>query len=156
MRTRSPSPPLSSDPLRSAGAVSALFFLTALALSPALAAPTASSTPTAPTAPSPAAAPETVRPTASESTAEGSAASAAARRYSEEELAAAKEEARLKALRYADRGSRHLWIAFSMIWLVIFLFIFRTWRQSDALEGELSAVKARLRALEGDERGGEG
>ena len=73
--------------------------------------------------------------------------------YSAEEIAEIKEKARVDALRYADRGNRHLWIAYSLIWLFIFLFIFRTWKRSAALEGELEDVKRRLRAIDAGERG---
>ena len=161
MRTRPTLLSIFSSSLCSAGAVSGLVLSLTIMCSPAFAAPTTPTTPTAPTRSVAPAAPavaaeETAVSAAPAPSAERSAESSAERHYSEEELAAAKEEARLKALRYADRGNRHLWIAFSIIWLVIFLFIFRTWRQSGSLEGELSAVKARLRSLEGDKQGGEG
>ena len=73
--------------------------------------------------------------------------------YSAEEIAGIKESARVDALRYADRGNRHLWIAYSLIWLFIFLLIFRTWKRSAALEEELDEVKRRLRAIDTGEGG---
>lgn len=51
---------------------------------------------------------------------------------------------RLEALRY-----QHLWIAYGAIWLIVFAFVFRTWRSSTALTGELDGLKARLAELEG-------
>lgn len=51
---------------------------------------------------------------------------------------------RLEALRY-----QHLWIAYGAIWLIVFVFVFRTWRSSTALAGELDGLKARLAELEG-------
>lgn len=56
---------------------------------------------------------------------------------------------RLEALRY-----QHLWIAYGAIWLIVFVFVYRTWRSSTALAGELDGLKARLAELEGrHERG---
>lgn len=51
---------------------------------------------------------------------------------------------RLEALRY-----QHLWIAYGAIWLIVFVFVFRTWKSSTALTGELDGLKARLAELEG-------
>lgn len=56
---------------------------------------------------------------------------------------------RLEALRY-----QHLWIAYGAIWLIVFVFVWRTWRSSETLSAELDGLKARLADLEGrDERG---
>lgn len=56
---------------------------------------------------------------------------------------------RLEALRY-----RHLWIAYGAIWLIVFVFVFRTWRSSTALSTELDGLKSRLAELEArDDRG---
>lgn len=50
---------------------------------------------------------------------------------------------RLEALRY-----RHLWIAYGAIWLIIFGFVWRTWRQGNATAGELDNLRKRLAELE--------
>ena len=52
-------------------------------------------------------------------------------------------EARNEELRY-----KHLWIAYSMIWLVIFTFVFRTWKLNNRTAGELELLKSRLARLE--------
>ena len=59
---------------------------------------------------------------------------------------AREKEARLETLRY-----RHLWIAFSLVWLIVFLFVRATWIRGRAVEARLDELKARLSALE---RGG--
>ena len=57
------------------------------------------------------------------------------------------KEARLESLRY-----KHLWIAYSMVWIVIFIFIRQTWRRSQAVSGRLEELKSRLIALEEKEK----
>ena len=52
-------------------------------------------------------------------------------------------EARAEELRY-----RHLWIAYGMVWLIIFIFVLRTWRMNQATTSELQALKRRLAKLE--------
>ena len=52
-------------------------------------------------------------------------------------------EARLEELRY-----RHLWIAYGMVWLIIFIFVFRTWKMNQTTTSELQALKRRLAKLE--------
>lgn len=54
------------------------------------------------------------------------------------------KEQRLEDLRY-----KHLWIAYSLVWLIIFLFIRQTWRRSGAVEARLDELKSRLATLEG-------
>lgn len=51
---------------------------------------------------------------------------------------------RLEELRY-----KHLWIAYGAIWLIVFVFVFRTWRSGEATAAELDGLKARLAKLEG-------
>lgn len=53
------------------------------------------------------------------------------------------KEQRLEDLRY-----KHLWIAYSLVWVVIFLFIRQTWQRSQAVAGRLDELKTRLAALE--------
>ena len=53
------------------------------------------------------------------------------------------KEQRLEDLRY-----KHLWIAYSLVWVVIFLFIRQTWQRSQAVSGRLEELKSRLVALE--------
>ena len=50
----------------------------------------------------------------------------------------------LEEMRY-----QHLWIAYGAIWLIIFFFVFRTWRQGERTAGELEDLKSRLADLEG-------
>ena len=54
----------------------------------------------------------------------------------------AKEE-RLEDLRY-----KHLWIAYSLVWIIIFLFIRQTWQRSTHVTQRLDELKARLGKLE--------
>ena len=54
------------------------------------------------------------------------------------------KELRLEELRY-----KHLWIAYSIVWLVIFLFIRSTWKRSEAVAGRLDELKGRIKRLEG-------
>ena len=55
--------------------------------------------------------------------------------------------ARLESMRY-----RHLWLAYGFIWLIVFLFMFRTWKLHQSNSVELDALTRRLKALESDER----
>lgn len=57
---------------------------------------------------------------------------------------------RLEALRY-----RNLWIAYGCFWLVVFVFVFRTWRTSRGTEAELEDLKTRLKLLEEGRGAGE-
>lgn len=66
-------------------------------------------------------------------------------------LASFEKAERLEALRY-----RHLWIAYSMIWLVVFAFAWRTWKRTGETGRELAALKTRLDELEGRAGRGEG
>lgn len=50
----------------------------------------------------------------------------------------------LEPMRY-----RHLWIAYSAIWLLVFGFMFRTYKKSEATQAELELLKRRLADLEG-------
>lgn len=50
----------------------------------------------------------------------------------------------LEPMRY-----RHLWIAYSAIWLLVFGFMYRTWKKSEATHAELEVLKRRLAELEG-------
>ena len=54
-----------------------------------------------------------------------------------------KKEQRLEALRY-----RHLWIAFSLVWLITLVFVYRTWQRSQAVASRLDELKARLAQVE--------
>jgi hypothetical protein len=65
----------------------------------------------------------------------------AARTKSIKKFAAAEE--RSEALRY-----RHLWIAYGMIWLIVFVFVFRTWKMNQSTTSELQALKRRIAKLE--------
>lgn len=57
--------------------------------------------------------------------------------------------AELEPMRY-----RHLWIAYSAIWFLVFFFMFRTWKNSQRTAAELDGLKRRLADLEG--KGGDG
>lgn len=50
----------------------------------------------------------------------------------------------LEPMRY-----RHLWIAYSAIWFLVFFFMFRTWKTSQSTAAELDGLKRRLADLEG-------
>ena len=52
-------------------------------------------------------------------------------------------DARLETMRY-----RHLWLAYAFIWLIIFGFVFRTWKMSSVTKDELESLKSRLNRLE--------
>ncbi|GEM_PF-2159498 len=52
-------------------------------------------------------------------------------------------EARNEELRY-----KHLWIAYAMVWIVIFTFVFRTWKLNNRTADELELLKSRLAKLE--------
>ena len=54
----------------------------------------------------------------------------------------AKEE-RLEDLRY-----KHLWIAYSLVWVIIFFFIRQTWQRSSQVAQRLDELKVRLSKLE--------
>lgn len=69
------------------------------------------------------------------------AAGTAMRTKSIKKFAAAEE--RSEALRY-----RHLWIAYGMIWLIVFVFVFRTWKMNQSTTSELQALKRRIAKLE--------
>ena len=53
------------------------------------------------------------------------------------------KEQRLEDLRY-----KHLWIAYSLVWVIIFVFIRQTWSRSQAVSSRLEELKARLTKLE--------
>lgn len=53
------------------------------------------------------------------------------------------KEARLDELRY-----KHLWIAYSLVWLIVFIFIRGTWRRSQAVEQRIVELQERLSKLE--------
>ncbi|MCA9538971.1 MAG: hypothetical protein KC620_08780 [Myxococcales bacterium] len=55
-----------------------------------------------------------------------------------------------------DMRYKHLWIAYGAVWLLVFAFVFRTWRRSEATASELNGLKARLAELEGRSGGGGG
>ena len=55
---------------------------------------------------------------------------------------------RLESMRY-----RHLWIAYGAIWLIIFVFVFRTWKMNQTTSSELERLKARLADLENSDGG---
>lgn len=53
------------------------------------------------------------------------------------------KEQRLESLRY-----KHLWIAFSVIWLLVFVFVWRTWQRSQQTADRLTELRDRLKKLE--------
>lgn len=53
------------------------------------------------------------------------------------------KEQRLEDLRY-----KHLWIAYSFVWIIIFIFIRQTWSRSQAVSSRLEELKVRLIKLE--------
>ena len=55
----------------------------------------------------------------------------------------AEREAALESLRY-----KHLWIAYGLIWLIIFLFMYRTYQVGRRNRETLDTLKARLAQLE--------
>lgn len=57
--------------------------------------------------------------------------------------AAPAESTELEALRY-----KHLWIAYSLIWLIVFLFMYRTYKVGTSNRESLEALKSRLARLE--------
>ena len=42
---------------------------------------------------------------------------------------------------------RHLWIAYALVWLIIFVFVFRTWKMNQGT-CRIKALKSRLKKLE--------
>jgi len=64
------------------------------------------------------------------------------------EAGAQTPESFAKAKRLEEMRYKHVWIAYAAFWLIAFVFIFRTWRQSQATGRELDALKARLADLE--------
>jgi len=52
----------------------------------------------------------------------------------------------LEEMRY-----QHLWIAYGAIWLIIFFFVFRTWRQGQHTAAEVADLKSRLAEMEADD-----
>lgn len=55
-------------------------------------------------------------------------------------------EARTEELRY-----KHLWIAYSMVWILVFVFVLRTWKLNNTTTAELDSLKRRLAKLEADD-----
>jgi len=55
-----------------------------------------------------------------------------------------------RAERIEEMRYRHLWIAYSLIWLIVFVFVFRTWKLNQSTAGELEALNRRLKSLEAD------
>ena len=55
-------------------------------------------------------------------------------------------EARNEELRY-----KHLWIAYSMVWILVFVFVLRTWKLNNTTTAELDSLKRRLAKLEADD-----
>ena len=53
------------------------------------------------------------------------------------------KEARLNELRY-----KHLWIAYSLVWLIVFIFIRGTWRRSQAVEQRIMDWMVQQSAVE--------
>jgi hypothetical protein len=49
----------------------------------------------------------------------------------------------LEDLRY-----KHLWIAYSLIWLIVFVFMYRTYKVGTENRARLEALKSRLALLE--------
>ena len=47
-----------------------------------------------------------------------------------------------------DMRYEHLWMAYGAIWLIIFLLVFRTWKQGERTATELEDLKSRLAELE--------
>ena len=55
-------------------------------------------------------------------------------------------EARNEELRY-----KHLWVAYSMVWILVFVFVLRTWKLNNTTTAELDSLKRRLAKLEADD-----
>lgn len=72
--------------------------------------------------------------------AEAEAGSTAAPAVAKDRFEAAE---RLEELRY-----RHLWIAYGLIWLLVFVFVFRTWSRGQGTDKELRALESRMKELE--------
>lgn len=72
--------------------------------------------------------------------------------------AAATEPAPITAFEAAEdaqeMGLRHLWIAYAALWLLVFAFVWRTWRREQATAAELEALRRRLAAMEERDGGG--
>ena len=52
-------------------------------------------------------------------------------------------EKRAEELRY-----KHLWFAYSLVWLIIFIFIRKTWRRSQEVEQRIIELQNRLSKIE--------
>lgn len=98
---------------------------------------------------------ETVKETADQNsakeTADQDSKSVADKSLTSKELKnrAAKEEfERVKEERLNDLRYKHLWIAYSLVWLIIFVFIRGTWRRSQAVEENVKSLQSRLEKLE--------
>lgn len=55
---------------------------------------------------------------------------------------------RLEELRY-----RHLWIAYGAAWLIVFGFVWRTWKQAEETDRSLADLKRRVAEMEGKSDG---
>ena len=58
------------------------------------------------------------------------------------------ESERLKETRLNELRYKHLWIAYSIVWLIVFVFIRGTWRRSQAVEQRIIELQTRLSKLE--------
>lgn len=56
--------------------------------------------------------------------------------------------------RKSDLRHRHLWIAYGLIWMSVYGFVFRTWQRTRETAAELEMLKGRLAELEGDDAPG--
>jgi CcmD family protein len=62
------------------------------------------------------------------------------------------EQTRTTQFQAADNEGlkyQYLWIAYGAIWLLIFGFVWRTWRHQQATQHELEDLRRRLASLEG-------
>ena len=59
-----------------------------------------------------------------------------------------------RAERMEEMRYQHLWMAYAFIWLIIFLFVYRTWKLNQATVEELRSLQRRIASLE-DTDGGE-
>lgn len=53
------------------------------------------------------------------------------------------KEERLEEMRY-----KHLWLAYSFVWIIVFVFIRQTWQRNQATVQRLDELKTRLAKLE--------
>ena len=115
----------------------------ALSTGVALAADSGPTPAIAPAAPSAVAAPAAPAPAVAAPAPAAAPAASAAPDQAPEAPAKRTRDPALEDMRY-----EHLWIAYGAIWLIIFLLVFRTWKQGERTATELEDLKSRLAELE--------